>query len=41
MQTVIKSQSSKIVELEAILTRKTDVEMQLRMSREHEMQLVE
>lgn len=36
MQTVIKNKSSKIIELEAIITRKSDVESQLRMSREHE-----
>ena len=41
MQTVIKNQTSKITELEAIITRKSDVEAQLRMSREHEHQLIE
>jgi len=35
-ETTIRTQESKIVELEAILVRKRDVEDQLRMSREHE-----
>jgi chromosome segregation ATPase len=39
--TTIRTQESKIIELEAILVRKRDVEDQLRMSREHEAQLVE